>query len=102
MLEFITRNKIVLKKDFYKIGECKIFDEPRDKYSISMQGRYRGKFSDIYHDINFKNRLTRMFLRTLVGLTNFPTIDLSHREAIRYEKSLKENKDNKHILIRSL
>ena len=38
-----------------------------------------------------------MFLRTLVGLTNFSTIDFSHWETIRYEKSLKENNDNKYI-----
>ena len=97
LLEFITRNKIGLKKDFYKICECKILDEHRDKYSISMQERYRGKLSDLYHDINFKNRLTRMFLRTIVGLTNFPTIDFSHWQAIRYEKSLKVNNDNEYI-----
>ena len=62
-----------------------------------MQGRYGGKLSDIYHDINFKNRLTRMFLRTIVGFTNFPTIDFSHWQAIRFEKSLKENNDNEYI-----
>ena len=82
LFEFINRHKIVYKSDFYKICEFKIRDKDRDEYS--MKKKNTGKYNDIYHDRHFKHGLTTMFLRTIVGLTNFDTIDSCHWYAIKY------------------
>ena len=48
-----------------------------------MKKKNTGKYNDIYHDRHFKHGLTTMFLRTIVGLMNFDTIDSCHWYAIK-------------------
>ena len=70
------------KKGFFiKVAKYEIKNEDRDVYSMS--GKSKGILKDIYHDKNFQRPLTRMFLRTIVGFVNHPTIDNNHWKAIK-------------------
>ena len=85
LMEFLNRNNIVYTHDFYKICKFKIRDTDRDEYS--MKKKETCKYNDIYHDRNLKHELTIMFLRTLVGLYNFATIDFRHWFEIKNNKN---------------
>ena len=82
LMKLTDRKSIVNKENFLKITSLKTKDEDRDEYSLLHLSS--GKCNDIYHDKNFKEELTRIFLRSIVGMNNFIILNDGHSKAISY------------------